>query len=201
MTINFKLKYYGGTALDSGTHFFGAPCFSKRLAKRKFFKEEMFICQINFKDLSPFDTEDMLPKEGMLYLFYDVFEHTYRAFFEKGEGEVLKEDFNAHFDLGKFTAPLKPCFSTPTDEKDEAIYGEKMFCELPRMVKDAFPAFSKGYKCLFLFCPPTFDSFDRQFLIKVKNYSCAVISEKDLAAKKFGRIKTLNILDTGSAAQ
>ena len=193
MTINVKLKHYKGLALDTGTHFFGAPCLPNRFARRRFFKEEMFVGQINLKDLAPADGSEVFPKSGMLYFFYDIFEHNFTVLFSKSEGEVLKEDFNRNFDFGSFTTPLKAEFSVPSDATEEAEYGEKLLCPVPQMVKDAYPKYAEGYRCLALFCPPHFDYFKKQFLLNVKNYSCALISEKNLAAKRFSAVETVNI--------
>lgn len=48
---------------ESATHFFS------------------FICQFNFKDIKPFDTENLFPEDGMLYFFY-----------HEGEGYDNEED-------------------------------------------------------------------------------------------------------------
>lgn len=38
-----------------------------------------FVAQINFAEVSKFDTEGLLPKSGMLYLFYDINFYAFRA--------------------------------------------------------------------------------------------------------------------------
>ena len=191
MTVNVQLKHYKGLALDSGTHFFGTPCFPKKWAHKRFYKEEMFVGQINLKDLS--GITDVLSKSGMLYLFYDIFDHNFSVYYSRSEGEILREDFNKNFDFGSFTTPLSAEFFIPDDNKEAAEYGEKLLCDVPQMVKDTYPKYAEGYKCLMIFCPPHFDYFKKQFLLNVKNYSCIMISERNLAAKRFSSVDTVNI--------
>lgn len=194
MTINVGITTYKGLALDSGTHFFGTPVVPKKLTKKEFEKEEVFVGQINFKDLAPFDSENFLPKKGMLYIFFDIFAHYYTLYQFNEEGTSELENFNKKFETtGNFTSPLKLIFSFPKDEDDAVSYGTKMFADIPQMVKDKYPKYANGYKALLIMCPPKLDFFDKQYLLNIKKYSVIAISEKDLKKGKFTKTVTLNV--------
>ncbi len=194
MTINVGITNYKGLALDSRTHFFGTPVVPKKLAKVKFEKEEIFVGQINFADVAPFDTENILPKSGMLYIFFDVFAHTYTLYQFKEEGTIELENFNKKFETkGRFTSALQLVFSIPHDENDAVSYGTKMLAEIPQMVKDKYPKYAKGYKALLIMCPPKLDYFEKQYLLNVEKYSVIAISEKDLKKGKLTRVVTLYV--------
>lgn len=194
MTINMGITNYKGLALDSKTHFFGTPVVPKKLARKNFEKEEIFVGQINFKDVAPFDTENVLPKDGMLYIFFDTFAHTYSLFYFKEEGNVELENFNKNFlTTGRFTSPLQLVFSVPKDENDAISFGNKLLAEIPQMVKDKYPKYANGYKALMIICPEKLDYFERQYLLNIDKYSIIAISEKDLKKKKFTNTVTLNV--------
>lgn len=192
-TINFGITNYKGLALDSGTHFFGTPVVTPKLAKVKFEKQEMFIGQINFKDLASLSPYEKCPKAGMLYIFYDLFAHTYSAYYYKEEGTVELDGFNEKFNItGRFTSPLQLIFSV-AEGAGAYEYGDKMFAELPQMVKDLYPKYKSGYRSVIQLCPVKLDYFEKSYLTGVKNYSLAIVSEKDLLKNKFDNIVTINI--------
>ena len=192
-TVNFGITNYKGLALDSGTHFFGTPVVPPKLAKVKFEKQEMFIGQINFKDLAPFTPYEKCPTTGMLYIFYDMFAHNYSAYYYKEDGTVTLDDFNQKFNItGRFTSPVQLVFSA-ADGTDAYEYGNKLFAELPQMVKDLYPKYKSGYRSIIQLCPNKLDYFEKAYLTGIKNYSLAVIAEKDLVKNKFDKIFTINV--------
>lgn len=194
MTINVGITNYKGLALDSCTHFFGTPVVPKKLARFKFEKEEIFVGQINFADVAPFDTENILPKTGMLYIFFDVFAHTYSLYQFKEEGTIELENFNKKFETtGRFTSAMQLVFSIPRDEDEAISYGTKMLADIPQMVKDKYPKYANGYKALLIMCPPKLDYFEKQYLLNIEKYSVIAISEKDLKKGKLTNVVTLNV--------
>ncbi len=194
MTINVGITNYKGLALDSHTHFFGTPVVPKKLAKVKFEKEEIFVGQINFADVAPYDTENILPKSGMLYIFFDIFAHTYSLYQFKEEGTIELENFNKKFETtGRFTSAMQLVFSIPQDKDDAVSYGTKMLAEIPQMVKDKYPKYANGYKALLIMCPRKLDYFEKQYLLNIDKYSVIAISEKDLRKGKLTKVVTLNV--------
>ena len=194
MTINVGITNYKGLALDSRTHFFGTPVVPKKLTKVKFEKEEVFVGQINFEDVAPYDTENILPKTGMLYIFFDTFAHIYTLYQFKEEGTFELEGFNKKFETtGRFTAPMQLIFSVPVDEDDARAYGTKLLAEIPQMVKDKYPKYANGYKALLIMCPRKLDYFEKQYLLNIDKYSVIAIKEKDLKRGKLTNVVTLNV--------
>ncbi len=193
MSINVTLKYYKGLAEDSKTHFFGHPVVNKKLLKKDLEKEDMFIGQINLEDVKPYDTENLLPSSGMIYIYYDIYSHSYQLFYYKEKGEILVEDFNTQFDFGRFDKPLAVAFENPETEEEKHAYGTKMLCDVPEAVKEKMPNLDEDYICFLVMCPPKLDYFEKQYLVMVKKYSCILIKKKDLKAKKFSKIISVNV--------
>jgi|GEM_PF-2676177 len=191
-TVNFGITNYKGLALDSGTHFFGTPFVTEKIARIKFEKEQMFIGQINFSDLAAIGATK-IPERGMLYIFYDLYSHKYTTYFTKKEGSIPLDGFNEKFNLGgRFTTPLSLIF-TLADESDVFEYGNKLFAEIPQMVKDRFPKYKSGYKAIITLCPDKFAYFDKAFLTGAKNYSLVIAAERDLKKGNFEKVITINV--------
>ncbi len=57
-------KIGGCPDLPKDTHWFYRDCGGERIPLS-------FLCQINFAEVKPFDEENILPEDGILYLFYD----------------------------------------------------------------------------------------------------------------------------------
>ena len=185
--IDVGITNYNSLATDGGTHLFGTPVLTKALAKKRFKKEELFVGQINFADLAPF--ADGLKPSGMLYIFYDTFEHAYSLFSTKEEGTVPIDGFNDKFSLyGRFSYPLKLVFA-----EGEKAFKNKMFAELPQPVKDAYPQKKSGYKSIITLFPETLDYFERNYLFGVKYCSVIAAREKDILKNRFGGAVTLNV--------
>lgn len=96
-----------------------------------------FICQINCEDIAPFDKEDLLPHEGMLYFFaamdeyvgYELPEHFGEGFWRKGSlvvkyaKSINMETFNSCIivddnDQELAEKPLAIDFSICSDDED-----------------------------------------------------------------------------------
>ena len=122
-----------------------------------------------------------------------MFAHTYSAYYYKDEGDVELDGFNLKFNItGRFTSPLQLIFSE-ADETTVHEYGNKLFAPLPQMAKDLYPKYKSGYRSVIQLCPGKFDYFEKAYLTGVKNYSLAVIAEKDLLKNKFDKIITINL--------
>ena len=153
----------------------------------------MFIGQINLKDLADFDVCEKFPKTGMLYIFYDTFAHTYSTYYTKEEGSEELDGFNEKFNItGRFTSPLQPVFSE-ADEVSVHEYGNKLFSDIPQLVKDLYPKYKSGYRSLIVLCPKKFDYFEKAYLTGIKTYSVIAIAEKDLLKGKLENVFTLNV--------
>ncbi len=192
--INFYLDSLKGIGEDLSTHFFGSPLLTKKLAKTKFHKEEMFLCQLNFEELAPFDKEGLLPKQGVLYVFFDVFTRKHTLFYAKSVDDVelvFLDDFNAHFDNKRYNHPMKVDFSVPSTDEEKGEYCHKLLCPIPESVKDQIYR-SDDYVCLMLCVPELMYDQGRDYLMKLKECSCIVIKKKHLLKGKFHKAITLN---------
>ncbi len=187
--IYFSLSSLKGLGEDFGTHFFGSPMLTKKLSKTKFHKEEMFLAQINLAEISIYDKENLLPKQGMLYIFFDVFTRNHTVFYVKDLDDefVFLDDFNAHFDNKRYNHPLKVDFSLESDEE----MSNKFLCPIPDSIKDQIYK-PDDYVCLMLCVPEIMYDLGRDYLMKLKECSCLVIKKKHLAKGKFGKAITIN---------
>ena len=103
MAIGFKVKKTE-RILFCGSKWWGDPDFPEHMeyptVKVKDEEGETldypltFVCQINCEDIAPFDTENRLPHEGMLYFFGAIDEFIgYETYTHNGPGEWPKGQF------------------------------------------------------------------------------------------------------------
>lgn len=190
--VNVYLRSLKSLGENDGTHFFGSPMFTKKLFKTKFLKEELFVGQINFAEIKPYDDDDVLPDEGMLYIIYDVFAHKYSLFFDEDEAVYFLDGFNKKFDNNRYDNPLKLDLETAEDEDEINENCNKMLCPVPQSVATKIDK-ADDYVCLFKFIPQIMDDLGRPFLMKIKECSCVLIKKKHLLKRKFGKCVTVNV--------
>ncbi len=190
--INITLSSLRSLGEDSGTHFFGSPMVTKKIAKTKFNKEELFVGQINLSDIKPFDKEDLLPDDGMLYVFYDVFAHTYSLFYTEDEPTEFLEGFNKKFENFRYDNALALGLRNPKDEDEINEVCTKMLAPLPESVAKLLNN-PDEFVCLFTFIPSIMDDLGRPFLMRIKECSCVIIKKKHLLKKKFHKAVTVNV--------
>lgn len=190
--INIEFSSLKSLGEDSGTHFFGSPMFTKKLAKTKFNKEELFVGQINLSDVKPFDRDDLLPDDGMLYIIYDVFAHVYSLFYTDDEPTIFVDGFNKKLENFRYDNPLALglIVASSEDEKNEVC--NKMLAPLPESVANQLKH-PEDFVCLFTFIPQIMDDLGRPFLMKIKECSCVIIKKKHLLKKKFHKAITINV--------
>lgn len=187
--INIYLSSLKGLGEDDGSHMFGAPMLGKKLNKTKFHRHEMFVGQFNLADFSPFDTEDLLPDEGMLYLFFDVFSRQYALFYSTEQPTVFRDGFNKPFDNFRYDNALALGLHVASDTDSEVC--NQMFAPVPERIAKTLKH-PQDFVCLFKFIPEIFDDLGRPFLMRTKEYSCILIHKKHLKKAKFHKAITVN---------
>ena len=81
-SIRLKPKYVKGKLPIGASKLFGTPDIFEGFEWPTIEVEDnvydlSFICQINLKEVAKYDTKGLLPKNGMLYFFYDLDEMPY----------------------------------------------------------------------------------------------------------------------------
>lgn len=77
-----------------------------------------FICQINCEDIAPFDTENRLPHEGMLYFFGAIDEYLgYDSPTHNGRGEWAKGEFIVKYAKAVNFETFQSCILVDDDDQ------------------------------------------------------------------------------------
>jgi uncharacterized protein YwqG len=100
-----------------------------------------FVGQINLAEVESFDTENLLPKTGILYFFYDATQEFYgedisekdkfRVIYYNGDLSVLKrKNFPADLEKDATMARFNPAKIEPTKEISYPSSGDKIYDKL-----------------------------------------------------------------------
>ena len=87
-----------------------------------------FICQINCEDIAPFDPENKLPHEGMLYFFGAIDEFLgYGSYTNNGKGEWQKGEFVVKYAKNVNFETFQSCILV--DDEDQSLTEPEMEME------------------------------------------------------------------------
>lgn len=109
---------------EAVSRFFGSPTVPGEWFDDEVFSDsEIFVCQLALADLTDFGGYGLLPKDGYLYLFYDVLDalHPLRLRFFAGDPDTVIEDFNEGMDFKKVPREYSVRFSAETPILPEAF--------------------------------------------------------------------------------
>lgn len=102
MTMYFKIKKTNSEQRWGRSCFFGCPDLPRKYLS-KVSDEEIFIAQINLLELREYNNSYLLPKQGILYFFYDIEKNIpiirYNDQNKYNEKEFARVDFNEIIDF------------------------------------------------------------------------------------------------------
>ena len=115
---------------DPGTSkFFGAPTMPEEwLSDGTVGDDDFFFCQLRIAEFKKYDTANLLPDKGFIYIFLTEDNGTYipNVQYTSVEPDILIDDFNAGFD---FSDDILTDFSIDFFETDEDTDGTRLLVE------------------------------------------------------------------------
>ncbi len=166
--------------------FFGNPVFPGEWFGTDYFDDEKaFMCQINLKDIAPFDTDNLLPHEGYLYFFIDPRDYTrsFKVRYYEGEPDEVYESYNFDRQGNVDDDIMTEYRMTFKKEEEERTDGAKLL-GLPHIMEHK--VLLDGEKLLFQFDPL---ASDMEFLDDVGGLLYFIIDDVDLKNRNFDNVK------------
>ena len=173
--MSIKIKV-GDFADLNTSKFFGEILLPESWLKDGIFGEsEIFFCQINLEDLSPYDVGNLLPHEGMLYFFLDLDKAPAEAIVRYYSGlPEAYTDFNEEVDSDYDLETEVPIAFEAVADKNTA-----MLCRDEKVYENEV--------CLLRFCPREFPEID--FLNDINGKVYFVIEKESLKNRDFSAVK------------
>lgn len=125
--MSISISVTAGVSDEGASKFFGSPAVPAGW-EETFEEDVIFFCQINLREIAPFDPENRLPHSGYLYLFFDTAETPYRPIVRlfDGQPDTVIDDFN---DISEAFSPLTQAYEMHFERGDDRGEGIRLFGE------------------------------------------------------------------------